>query len=372
MKGWSHQPKGHRMSTSNRIESLSQYRLLGRSGLRVSPLCLGTMTFGTEWGWGAPKDTAFAMMDRFFEAGGNFLDTADGYTGGSSEGIIGEYFASRGTRDRAVIATKYTFNAFPGDPNAGGNGRKNLYRALDGSLRRLKTDYVDLYWVHAWDGVTPVEEVLSTLNDVVRAGKVRAIGLSDVPAWYLTRAQTMAELRGLERIAGLQLEYSLAERNIEREHVPAAKELGIGLTPWSPLASGLLSGKYQRKGLKTAGAGRLEKTQDSGNPNFEKLFTERTWTIVDALVGVAKEAGRSPAQVALNWVTRRPQVASTIIGASKLEQLEANLKALDFELPTGLLAKLDAVSEPELVHPYHFSTPVMRGMMTGGTTVRGG
>lgn len=355
---------------SARIPSVATYRLLGRSGLRVSPLCLGTMTFGTEWGWGAVRETAFAMLDRFAEAGGNFLDTADGYTGGTSETFLGDYFAERGTRDRFVVATKYTFNAVPGDPNAGGNGRKNLYRALDASLKRLKTDYVDLYWVHAWDGVTPVEEVLSTLNDVVHAGKVRAIGFSDVPAWYLARAQTIAELRGWERVAGLQLEYSLAERNLEREHLVAALELGVGLTPWSPLGSGLLTGKYQRKGLKTSGAGRLSVTQDSGNPAFEKLFTERTWAIVDTLTAVAKELGRPPAHVALNWVTNRPGVASTIIGASKLEQLDENLRALDFTIPPVLAERLDQVSRLELVHPYHFFQPTMQGMITGGTTVR--
>jgi aryl-alcohol dehydrogenase-like predicted oxidoreductase len=354
---------------TTRLASLSQYRLLGRSGLRVSPLCLGTMTFGTEWGWGAPKDATFAMLDRFFEAGGNFVDTADGYTGGTSERLLGEYFAARGTRDRAVIATKYTFNAFPGDPNAGGNGRKNLYRALDASLKRLQTDFVDLYWVHAWDGLTPLEEVLSTLDDVVRAGKVRAIGLSDVPAWYLARAQTMAEWRGWEKVAALQLEYSLVERNLEREHLPAARELGVGLTPWSPLASGLLTGKYQRRGLKTSGGGRLEKTQDSGNPAFEKLFTERNWAIVDALVAAAKELGRSPAQVALQWVATRPGVTSTIIGASKLEQLDDNLRALEAPLPPAVVERLEAVSRPELVHPYHFFQPAMQSMMTGGTTV---
>jgi aryl-alcohol dehydrogenase-like predicted oxidoreductase len=335
----------------------------------VSPLALGTMTFGTDWGWGAPRDTTFALLDRYLGAGGNFIDTADGYTGGTSERLLGEYFAARGNRERVVLATKYTFNAHPGDPNAGGNGRKNLYRALDGSLRRLGTDYVDVYWVHAWDGVTPVEEVLSTLDDVVRAGKVRAIGLSDVPAWYLARAQTLAEWRGWERVAGLQLEYSLAERNLEREHAPAALELGVGLTPWSPLASGLLTGKYRRDGVHAQGEGRLALTQRSGNPAFEKLMTSRNWDIVDALVEAARVVARTPAQVALNWVATQPGVVSTLLGATKLEQLEDNLRALDFTLPAEVRAKLDAVSAPELVHPYHFFQPAMRAMVDGGTTV---
>jgi aryl-alcohol dehydrogenase-like predicted oxidoreductase len=356
----------------NTIASLATYSLLGRSGLRVSPLCLGTMTFGTEWGWGAPRETAFALMDRYFEAGGNFIDTADGYTGGTSESLIGAYFAERGTRDRAVLATKFSFNRVPGDPNAGGNGRKNIHKALEDSLRRLKTDHVDLYWLHAWDGLTPVEEVMGTLDGLVKAGKVRYLGLSDVPAWYLARAQTLAELRGTERVIGLQLEYSLVERNIEREHLPAARALGLGLTPWSPLGSGLLSGKYTRDGVKARGEGRLPAVAASGNPGFEKLFTEQNWKIVDAVVGVARELGKSPAQVALNWVVRRPGVTSTIIGATKLEQLEANLGALDFDIPEPLAARLEAVSAPPLVHPYHFFQPSMQAMLTGGTAVRTG
>ncbi len=355
---------------SQRIESLSQYTLLGRSGLRVSPLCLGTMTFGTEWGWGSPKETVDALLSRYFEAGGNFLDTADGYTQGTSESMIGDYFAKNGQRHSAVIATKFTFNAIAGDPNAGGNGRKNIYRALDGSLKRLKTDYVDLYWLHAWDGMTPVEEVMSTLSELVRAGKVRYIGFSDTPAWYLAKAQTLASFRNFEPLCALQLEYSLAERNIEREHIPAALEFGLGVTPWSPLASGLLSGKYTKHGVNAKGAGRLEHTQKSENPAFLKLFTERNWAIVDTLVKVAKEMDKPPAQVALNWITKRPGVTSTIIGATKLEQLNANLNALSFDIPPALAKRLDDVSKPELVHPYHFFEAGLQGMITGGTSVQ--
>jgi aryl-alcohol dehydrogenase-like predicted oxidoreductase len=362
-----HTKKGGYMKTNT---SLSTYSLLGRSGLRVSPLALGTMTFGTEWGWGSPKETVFALMDRYLESGGNFFDTADMYTGGTSERMIGEYFADRGGRDHAVIATKFTFNSMPGDPNAGGNGRKNIYRALEGSLKRLRTDYVDLYWLHVWDGLTPVEEVMETLDALVKAGKVRYLGLSDVPAWYLSRAQTLAELRGLARLAGLQLEYSLVERNIEREHVPAALALGLGITPWSPLASGLLSGKYTRDGVKAKGQGRLPAISGSGNPGFEKLFTEQNWRIVDALVAAAKELGKPPAQVALSWVVRRPGATSTIIGATKLDQLETNLAALDVEIPATIQQKLDEISAPPLVHPYHFfMTDRMREMISGNTTV---
>jgi aryl-alcohol dehydrogenase-like predicted oxidoreductase len=355
--------------SSNAIPSVATYALLGRSGLRVSPLCLGTMTFGTEWGWGSPKETAFAILARYLDAGGNFVDTADGYTGGTSESLIGEYLASSGRRDSVVLATKYTFCGRPGDPNAGGNARKNVHRALEGSLKRLRTDYVDLYWMHAWDGVTPVEEVMATFDALVKSGKVRYVGLSDVPAWYLARAQTLAEWRGWEKLAGLQLEYSLVERNIEREHVPAAIALGLGITPWSPLASGMLTGKYTRESVAKDGEGRLAKVRDSGNPGFAKLFTERNWTIVDALVAAAREIERPPAQVALNWITRRPGVASTIVGATKLAQLEDNLSALEFELPVQVAQRLDEVSRPESIHPYLFFEPTMRAMINGGATV---
>ncbi len=349
--------------------SLSSYRLLGRSGLRVSPLALGTMTFGTEWGWGADRVAAERLLAIYLDAGGNFVDTADGYTGGTSEEIIGQYLAESGRRERVVLGSKYTFAAVPGDPNSGGNGRKNLHRALEGSLRRLRTDYLDVYWLHAWDGLTPIEEVMESLAEVVRAGKVRYLGLSDVPAWYLARAQTLAELRGTPRIIGLQLEYSLLERNLEREHAPAARELGLGITPWSPLASGLLTGKYTREGVDAAGAGRLAVVKEQGNPAFLKLFTEHNWRIIDELVAVARELGRAPAEVALAWVAHRPGITSTIVGATRPDQLEANLRALDLGLPAEAAARLEQISRPELIHPYHFFQPNLRAMMTGATSV---
>lgn len=343
---------------------MTTYRLLGRTGLRVSPLALGTMTFGTEYAWGIEQQTAFTLMDRFVERGGNFLDTADGYTNGTSEKIIGAWMEARGNRERIVLATKYSQTFSKGEPNSAGNGRKHLYDALHGSLRRLKTDHVDVYWVHAWDGLTPVEEVMSTLNDLVRAGKIRAIGLSDVPAWYLARAQTMAEWRGWERVAAMQLEYSLVERNIEREHVVAAKELGIGLVPWSPLASGMLSGKHTRESVKQQGKDRITQMASSGIPAFEKLYTEKNWAIVDRLLEVSKQLGKSPAQVALNWVTNRPTVCSTLIGATKLSQLDNNLSALDFEIPENQRRALEEIGEPEVVHPYHFFQSPMSGFTT--------
>ncbi len=350
----------------------THYHLLGRSGLRVSPLALGTMTFGTETGWGVPKEIAHRLLARYLDGGGNFIDTADGYTGGTSEKLIGEYFESAGGRDRAVIATKFTMGSNKGDPNSGGNGRKNIYQALEGSLNRLKTDYVDLYWLHAWDGMTPVEEVLSTLTDLVRAGKIRYAGLSDVPAWYYAHAQTLAERQGLTSIIGLQLEYSLVERNIEREHIPAALALGSAVVVWSPLASGLLTGKHRREGAEVKGEGRLPSIPQSGNPGFTKLLTEQNWKIVDALVQVAGELDRPPAQVALNWVANRPGVGAVLIGATKPEQLEKNLESLDFEIPQKQAQRLEKVGRPELIHPYiFFETEFFRDeMFTAGTQVR--
>ncbi|MEM8716989.1 MAG: aldo/keto reductase, partial [Cyanobacteria bacterium P01_G01_bin.4] len=219
--------------------SLNRYYTLGNSGLRVSQLALGTMTFGTEWGWGADRETAKALFDMYVDAGGNLIDTADLYTNGTSETWLGEFIAERKLRDRIAIATKFSYNAEPGNPNAGGNGRKNILRAVEGSLTRLGTDYIDLYILHTWDRVTPAEEVMRTLDDLVRSGKVRYLGLSDVPAWYASRAQTIAHFRGYEPLSTLQLEYSLAERNIEHEFVPLGTEQGMGIMVWSPLASGL-------------------------------------------------------------------------------------------------------------------------------------
>jgi aryl-alcohol dehydrogenase-like predicted oxidoreductase len=344
---------------------LNKYTTLGRSGLRVSPLCLGTMTFGADWGWGAEESISRDMFNRYVDAGGNFIDTADGYTGGHSEELVGKFVAERKLRDRVVIATKFTFNGDPGNPNAGGNGRKNIYRALEGSLRRLKTDYIDLYYMHAWDVVTPVEEVLSTLTDLIRAGKIRYYGFSDTPAWYAARAQTLARKEGKEPVTTFQLEYSLVERNIEREHIPAAQELGIGICPWSPLASGMLSGKYKREGTGEQTAGRLAQ---AGSVPFVR-FTDRNLRVIDVLVGVAKQIDKTPAQVALNWVVTQPGVTSTILGATKVAQLDDNLAALDFAIPDELRKQLDDVSALETVHPYTFFTPPFQAMMNGGAAV---
>jgi aryl-alcohol dehydrogenase-like predicted oxidoreductase len=345
--------------------NFNSYITLGRSGLRVSSLSLGTMTFGTEWGWGADENTSRAILNRYLDAGGNFIDTANVYTDGKSEEMLGR-FLKDGLRDRVVLATKFSFNTRSGDPNAGGNGRRNIYQSLTDSLRRLQTEYVDLYWLHVWDTVTPVEEVVSTLDDLVRAGKIRHYGLSDIPSWYVARAQTLAELQGKERAIALQLEYSLVERTIEREHIPVAQELGLAVCPWSPLAGGFLTGKYKREGRSGSGQGRLG--TESGSP-FPR-FTERNWRILDVLSEVANELGRTPAQVALNWVATQPGSTSTIIGATSPKQLEDNLAAIDFGIPPDLRTRLDEVSALEPANPYMFFGPTMQSRITGGVPVR--
>ncbi|HEY9879738.1 MAG TPA: aldo/keto reductase [Leptolyngbyaceae cyanobacterium] len=344
------------------------YYTLGKTGLKVSRLSLGTMTFGNDWGWGADEDSARQIFDSYLAAGGNFIDTADLYTNGNSEKLLGKFVKESGMRDSVVITTKFSYNAQPGNPNAGGNGRKNILRAVEGSLQRLSTDYIDVYMLHTWDQVTPAEEVVRTLDDLVRSGKVRYVALSDVPAWYAAQAQTLAQERHLEPISTIQLEYSLVERNIEFEYLSLAKALGTGIMVWSPLASGLLSGKYQPSQNGPEGSGRLATLAGSNNPAFNK-FTEKNWAVVAELEQVAKELDRSMAQVALNWVANRPGVSSVIIGATKLHQLQDNLEALDFEIPSALCQRLDAISQPESRFPYTFFENTLQGMITGGATV---
>ena len=346
-----------------------EFYTLGNSGLKVTRLALGTMTFGTEWGWGADKEAARAIFNAYVDAGGNFFDTADAYTGGTSETWLGEFVAERGLRDDAVIATKFTMNLAAQTPNAAGNGRKNILRAVEGSLKRLNTDYIDLYLMHCWDRLTPPEEAMRTFDDLVRSGKVRHVGLSDVPAWYASRAQAIAEYRGYEPISALQLEYSLAERNIENEFVPFGTRYGAGIMAWSPLASGLLSGKY-RPSSQGETAGRLETVRGTTNPGFQK-FNERNWAIVAELEKVAGELGRSMAQVAVNWAMTQPGIASIIVGATKLEQLKDNLGALEFTIPHELRRRLDDVSALPSTFPYSFFGPEIQGSLTGGQTVGG-
>lgn len=346
--------------------SLASYRTLGRSGLVVSPLALGTMTFGTTR-WGSPDEVSADIFNAYVDAGGNSIDTADVYAGGRSEELVGKYIAARNLRDRLVLATKFGFNAEAGNPHAGGNGRKNIYRALENSLRRLKTDYVDLYWLHMWDMVTPVEEVLQTLGDLVRAGKIRYFGFSDMPAWYTAKAATLAQAHGVPGPIAMQLAYALTERSIENEYVPLAQESGLGITPWSPLAAGFLAGKYQRDGAGASGEGRLS----GPNPFGNTLFTDRNWRILDVLRTVAADANRPLAQVALAWVLAQPGVTSPIVGASKLEQLHDHLAALELTLSPEQLRVLSEASALEPTFPYGIFTPAINRGVFGGASVQG-
>jgi len=350
-----------------RQPKLNEYTTLGRSGLIVNPFCLGTMTFGNDR-WGSSDEESRRIFDCYVEAGGNFLDCADGYAEGKSEEVLGRFIAESKSRDKMVLATKFSFAAQEGNPNSGGNGRKNAYRALEGSLRRLKTDLIDLYWMHVWDLITPVEEVVETLSTLVRGGRIRYYGFSDVPAWYAARAFTLAQERGLEPPIALQLEYSLVERSIEREHKPAARELGLGICPWSPLASGFLTGKYTREGAASSQGSRLHVLKESKNPVFNK-FSESNWKVLDTVQEVANQLDRSPAQVALNWVATQPGVTSTIIGATKLKQLQDNLAALSFDLPVELRRKLDDASALDAAHPYMFFEELLQERVRGGVKV---
>jgi aryl-alcohol dehydrogenase-like predicted oxidoreductase len=319
--------------------ALDTYRLLGRSGLRVSPLALGGMTIGADWGWGADADEARRMVDLYLDRGGNFIDTADVYTGGSSERLLGEFLKDR--RERVVLATKYNSSTDPTNPNASGNHRRNMVRSVEASLRRLDTDYIDLLYLHAWDGTTPVEEIMRGLDDLVGAGKVVYIGMSDTPAWQVARMQTIADLRGWAPLIALQVEYSLVQRTVERELIPMAAELGLGVIPWSPLASGVLTGKYSRADLAHTGSADpsgSRKNVAAGNG----ALTERALGIADVVGEVAAELGVSRAQAALAWTLVNPAVTSPIIGARTAEQLADNLGALDVEFAPEQLARLEA------------------------------
>ncbi|QDV34613.1 aldo/keto reductase [Tautonia plasticadhaerens] len=336
-----------------------RYRLLGNSGLRVSELCLGTMTFGEEWGSGSSKDESRAILDAFFEAGGNFIDTANMYTNGTSEAMLGEFL--QGDRDRAVLATKYT-NAMPGtDPNAGGNQRKNMMRSVEASLKRLRTDYIDLYWLHVWDQITPLEEVMRAFDDLVRQGKILHVGVSDMAAWAVARANTLAELRGWSPFVGLQIEYSLVERTVERELLPMAEALGLGVTAWSPLAGGVLTGKYAR--------GQAEVDARYHNEMMKHFAPsgDRIEAIVSEVRAVAEEVGRSSAQVALAWLRHQPTPVIPIVGARRLEQFRDNLACLDLRLDEAHLGRLGAASRVELGFPHSFyDNEMVKAFVFGG------
>jgi aryl-alcohol dehydrogenase-like predicted oxidoreductase len=342
--------------------SLRNFVTLGRSGLHVSPLCLGAMTFGTEWGFGAGPEESTAVLRAYIEQGGNFIDTANFYNRGHSEKIIGDYIAAnRAQRDSLVIATKFSGNLVAGSPNGGGASRKAMMAQCDNSLRRLQTEYIDLYWLHWWDTSTPIEETMRGLDDLVTAGKVRYVGFSDTPAWKVAQAQTIAQLRGWTPLIALQIEYSLLERTVEGDLMPMAREMGLGVTPWAPLRAGFLTGKYTRENMKTLPTDRLSTRRD----NRESAFL-----VLDEVIRVAKEIGAEPGHVAIAWVQAQHGVSSPIIGARTLKQLEDNLKCLSITLSTQQMARLNEVSKPTLNFPAEFGIQTRTGSH-GGMTIDG-
>lgn len=328
-----------------------RYKLLGRSGLRVSEVCLGTMTFGDDWGWGAPKDESRRMFDAFAEAGGNFIDTSNNYTNGTSEKFIGEFV--RSDRDHFVTATKYTLNERSTDPNFGGNHRKNMMRSVEGSLQRLGTDHIDLLYLHMWDAMTPVEEVMRALDDLVRAGKVLYVGISDTPAWVVSQANVLADLRGWSRFVALQAPYSLADRALERDLLPMSEAHGMSVLAWGVLEGGELTGKYNAP---------------TDEPKRSKDTSERIKSIASRLMDLAHEIGRTPSQVAINWVRQQPYRMIPILGARTEKQLQDNLGCLDFELTDEQIRSLSEASPIELGFPHSFlGSDHVRGLIFGKT-----
>ncbi len=337
-----------------------RYKLLGRSGLRVSELCLGTMTFGQEVAWGADRKTSAAMYDAFRAAGGNFVDTANIYTKGTSEKIVGELIHPH--REEVVLATKYTLNMRSGDPNGSGNHRKNMMQAVENSLRRLGTDYIDLYWLHAWDYLTPVEEVMRGLDDLVRSGKVLYVGVSDTPAWVVSQANVLADLRGWSRFVGLQIEYSLIERTVERDLLPMARAHEMAVTPWGIIGGGVLTGKYSKSKRTESSTHRYDENSESVRLHDKNL------AIGDEVVKIASEIGCSPAQVAINWIRQQPGIIIPIIGVRTVEQVKDNVGCLAHPLTDEHLQRLHDVSKIELGFPHHLrERDYFKEILYGGT-----
>jgi aryl-alcohol dehydrogenase-like predicted oxidoreductase len=323
-------------------------RFMGKTGLKVSELCLGAMTFGRE----STEEVSFQVLNRFVEAGGNFIDTAETYSAGLSEEILGRWLKDQ-RRDDLVIATKVRWGKDSG-ANSDGLSRKRIMAAVEGSLRRLQTDYIDLYQVHMWDG-TPLEETLSTLDSLVRAGKVRYIGASNFSGWQLQKAVDISNHMGLEPFTCLQPLYNMLDREIEWELIPVCENEGLGVIPWSPLRGGWLSGKIRRGMTAPAEGTRVKQAEEMGWSEAWSVYdNERTWTVIDALLAVAEEAGRSPAQVALNWLLQRPGVTAPIIGARNMQQLEDNLCAAEWTLTADQMDRLNKVSEKEPPYPYAY------------------
>lgn len=339
------------MTASSARGALDHYRRLGRSGLRVSPLSLGTMTFGTDWGWGAEEAEARRIFDAYTDRGGNVVDTAVNYTQGASERILGGFLRDR--RERMVVATKYTMARDPGTVNSGGNHRLNLVRSVEASLRQLSTDRIDLLYLHAWDFTTSAEEVMRGLDDVVRSGKVVYLGICNTPAWQVARLQTLADLRGWSPFVALQIEYNLVERTVEHELIPMAESLGLGVLPWSPLAGGALTGKYTVSDLTDDNAAEVSADRkgviaSSGHLNAQTL------KVADVVAGIARELEVTPAQIALAWTLHQPGVCSPIVGARTLAQAEENFGAVDVALSKAHLDRLHAASAIAPIFPSRF------------------
>ena len=358
---------------------MTNYRPFGRSGLIVSPLTLGTMTFGAGR-WGTDEPTARAIFDTYVEAGGNLIDTADVYSGGESEKMLGRFLADSGMRDRLVVSTKSGFPRREGTPLHAGNGAYNVRLGIEGSLKRLGVDRIDLYWVHVWDQLTPAEEVLRTLADATARGDILYYGFSNAPSWYVAKIATLAAAHGLPGPIGLQYAWSLVERGVELDLMPMAQEFELGMMPWSPLGGGLLTGKYGRDKLAAVSEGAtvpnsVEASDDQprerlngANPYGGMLFTERNFDIVDTVREVAAELDVPMVQVALAWVLGRQGVTSLLLGASRPQQLESNLAALSLELTDDQRTRLDAVSALPSLNPYFiFNLP--REMLYGGMQV---
>lgn len=343
--------------------ALDHYVTLGRSGLRVSPFALGAMTFGEDpGGAGTSVGESEQILATYLERGGNFVDTANFYTNGHSEKILGDFFAARpGLREHVVLASKFFTNLHPGDPNGGGAGRSSIRAQLDASLRRLQTDYLDLYWLHNWDRNTPIEETLRTLDDLVRAGRIRYVGFSNTPAWVTARAQTMAQLSGWTPLIALQVEYSLLARTVEGELAPLALDQGMALVPWSPLKNGFLSGKYRR--------GR--EVTDSARTAFVGGPSEAEFEVIDAVAAIAEELGTTSAAVSLAWLRARQGTVVPILGARRLTHLEDNLAALDVSLTPDQVRRLDEVSAPALNYPAPMHGELRAMLQFAGTTVDG-
>lgn len=348
--------------------SLDHYRLLGRSGLRVSPLSLGTMTFGSEWGWGADDVEARRIFDAYVDRGGNFIDTSVNYTNGASERMLGSLVKSR--RDRLVLATKFTMARDPSNINSGGNHRYNLVRSVETSLAQLETDRIDLMYVHAWDFTTRPDEVMRALDDLVRAGKVVYLGICNTPAWQVAELQTLADLRGWSPLVALQIEYSLVERTVEHELLPMAEALGLGVLPWSPLGGGILTGKYGAADLSDDNDAEVSSSRKGVIASTGHL-NRRSLAIADVVGAVAEELGVSRSQVAIAWTLTHPAVVSPIIGARTLAQAEDNLGALDVHLSPAHLARLDEASAPAPIFPARFiGRPMAQQLIFGTSALR--